>query len=1104
LDAHTFKASNFLTNSSTTISDGRVTDDDEHLLALIVFSGMRFENLASVDESRENSDVTHSAIRILELSGLNVGEHAVSIEPLVGIASDVIASADASGDDPRDVGGTIGGDTHAETGSSRIGSHGSIARPRADRFDETDEPRRVATKRFAHFGSTFNDEHEVDGGALNIARILALSVSPDALRESGAAARIGLEAALHNFATSGVAASRGAVVAAGLVHGAHGLSGCGLLVVLCALGGHASGRRDGNRPFAVEVEVALSFSARHTAGVEDADTVGINLALRVLGAELTVHSGDLAGITEADTSLVVPVAPLSVDGVQAVDRRVKGTLDGLALDGRGMIVVATSLISNASVFGGVGVASLRLANTETGVPRAEHTLRRARSLSRLRRAEFFASGGTSLVEAGGVSSALSGAAVLEALRRDAHSSREGPGTDGLGTASVRGQVVSAEVASSSGHNSHTKSHVDIADAVESVGAEVSHDGGDVVVVVVEESHEGGGRGDGGDGRRELSADVHTDDLDTSCDELVVDGGGRGLERSGITNVTGSDDDDSLSTRTSELVLEHGLGLQQSGSESARVGGLEVRLEVHQVSLSFSVVTSEGTARTESGSLSISARVEADETNTHTVGASGVLTSAGASEEELSAEEDVSQSLETASILFEGAIHGRGRVEDVDNIHAVAADRFSHATFALSPGASRDSSAVARSHSIHAHSVTAGAVRSDCAAGLLLADVGGEAVAGTVDAAAEEAINVPLALGGGSRAVGGGGELGAGELTALTRNEGASEFFTVVAFALSGVVGAREFEKNGAGPGGHFGSHVGVHDIIVLADVTLDTINVGHVLPISDCFVHGGDNSDVHLVHGISGGDVSRHEAAPSGVGRSDFGVVGHTAFIHGVANPLGPTLFGTDGPLPGGSLGGDRSVSHEAGPEGHVGLGTDALHFLVRSDGGEVTVQTHGLGFVTVLEGILPGAKEGNEAVEVAGEGVEECATTESPSDTARLEVFFGGVEDDSGDGVNVFGDGSGTDEVQDTSITIIGVIDLEVSLVVEEKLIEASSAADFNGDGGTIGISEVGLRDVGEGMETEFSLHGDCVNRGLRASSGEESCKGSKKEESEFHHFCC
>jgi len=73
------------------------------------------------------------------LSLSDVGEHAVSVEPFSGVASEVVAGTDTSVNNPRGVEGTISGDTHAETSTSGVSGHGSIARPRADGFDNTDE-----------------------------------------------------------------------------------------------------------------------------------------------------------------------------------------------------------------------------------------------------------------------------------------------------------------------------------------------------------------------------------------------------------------------------------------------------------------------------------------------------------------------------------------------------------------------------------------------------------------------------------------------------------------------------------------------------------------------------------------------------------------------------------------------------------------------------------------------------------------------------------------------------------------------------------------------------------------------------------------------------
>ena len=171
-------------------------------------------------------------------------------------------------------------------------------------------------------------------------------------------------------------------------------------------------------------------------------------------------------------------------------------------------------------------------------------------------------------------------------------------------------------------------------------------------------------------------------------------------------------------------------------------------------------------------------------------------------------------------------------------------------------------------------------------------------------------------------------------------------------------------------------------------------------------------------------------------------------------------------------------ISTETNPHGHVSLGTDTDHFFFRSNSGEVTRHVQEPDVVALSLSVLPStSRERLEAVEVTSEGVVEGTLTKSPSDAASLEVISSGVEDNSGDGVDIFRDGSSTDEVQGAAFSVVGVVDGEITLIIEVEFISVFGTANFDGNGSTVDVTELRLRNIAKGVETEFRFHDDLRN---------------------------
>ena len=115
--------------------------------------------------------------------------------------------------------------------------------------------------------------------------------------------------------------------------------------------------------------------------------------------------------------------------------------------------------------------------------------------------------------------------------------------------------MSAEIAATSGGNGVAESGVEVADGVDTVSLEVSHDGGNPGVVIHEERTERTFSGFSFERSGELRAKSNTNNLDTVVLESVVDGASVGLKFSSTTDFSSSDDDDSLGT-SSRRVGEH--------------------------------------------------------------------------------------------------------------------------------------------------------------------------------------------------------------------------------------------------------------------------------------------------------------------------------------------------------------------------------------------------------------------------------------------------------------------------------------------------------------------------------------------------------------------
>ncbi len=258
---------------------------------------------------------------------------------------------------------------------------------------------------------------------------------------------------------------------------------------------------------------------------------------------------------------------------------------------------------------------------------------------------------------------------------------------------------------------------------------------------------------------------------------------------------------------------------------------------------------------------------------------------------------------------------------------------------------------------------------------------------------------------------------------------------------------------------------------------MDTVGFGLILPPSDGFV-GRGNSGNKVGAGVLDVEVFGLEASPRAVRGFNTTLSGNTAFIHGEALVLDSAGFRTIRPQP--LI--RRVGGVEADPERHVGLGRDERLLFVGSDGGEVTLHSEEDRISTVEASRIPAdtcaggwRRTGNETVEVASKDIVEGTFAKSPGDAARLEVVGGGVEDDGGDGIKVLCDWSGTCEIENTSLGIECVVDVEVTLIVEEELISTTDVVGVDTDGGTINDIEVRNWDLCEGMETLFSLHWDC-----------------------------
>jgi hypothetical protein len=304
----------------------------------------------------------------------------------------------------------------------------------------------------------------------------------------------------------------------------------------------------------------------------------------------------------------------------------------------------------------------------------------------------------------------------------------------------------------------------------------------------------------------------------------------------------------------------------------------------------------------------------------------------------------------------------------------------------------------------------------------------------------------------------------------------AENSVVLAITLTGEIQARKFEDDAASPRRHFGDDVGRVETAILTDVTLNTVSFGLVLPPRDRFVRRGNGSD-EVGTGVLDVEVLRLEASPRSISRLDATLSWHATFIHGEALVLDCTSFGSIRPNP--FVRGVAGV--ETDPHRHVGLGGNQRLLFVGSNGGEVTLHSEKNGSSAIEACRVPadtstgcGRCSGDEAVEVTSEDVVERALTESPSDTTCIEVVGSGVENDSGDGVEIFGDRSCTSKIKDTSLSVKGVVDVEITLVIEKEFVFAADVVGVDTNGGTVNDVEVRDRDLCKGMETLFSLHGD------------------------------
>ena len=299
--------------------------------------------------------------------------------------------------------------------------------------------------------------------------------------------------------------------------------------------------------------------------------------------------------------------------------------------------------------------------------------------------------------------------------------------------------------------------------------------------------------------------------------------------------------------------------------------------------------------------------------------------------------------------------------------------------------------------------------------------------------------------------------------------------TVGAVTRSGVFRAGIFEDDGTCPSVHGGVEGTVVHTTIFTDVTLNTIIVTTVVPHGNIFVAGRDvSSEVGFIFG--GGGIFGLEATPSGVGGFDVTSSGVTTFVHGVAGPSDGVLFRTTSPSPFGVFFVGAVLGGESKPERLVGLGGDEGVFFEGGNSGEVTLHTEELVGGTRIDSFLEGTCDVDEAVEVTSQVVVVSSTTKRPSDAARLEVIGGGVEDDSGDGVEVFRQGSSTLKEERTLFIIPSLRDVEVTLIVKEEFVDALSKVDFDGNSSTINFLIIGSFEGAEGVDTEISLHGEML----------------------------
>jgi hypothetical protein len=257
------------------------------------------------------------------------------------------------------------------------------------------------------------------------------------------------------------------------------------------------------------------------------------------------------------------------------------------------------------------------------------------------------------------------------------------------------------------------------------------------------------------------------------------------------------------------------------------------------------------------------------------------------------------------------------------------------------------------------------------------------------------------------------------------------------------------------------------------------------VPEGDVFVGRRNVRDV-VGTSTRSNDVFGLEATPSNKSLFDGSLSGETAFVHGIAGPSDLVHFRASVPSP---LGGSRLVgSGERNPVGLVNLGREEGVLFVGSNSGEVTLHAEELVGAARVDCFLPGRGDVDKAVEVTSEVVVVGVLAECPSDAARLEVFSGSVEDDSGDGVEVLRERSSTDEEERTLSGIPELVDLEITLVVKEELVEIFVVVDFNTNGGTIDLLIIGSSERGERMDTVIRSDGDVLLH--NGSSGEANHK--------------